>query len=115
MPNQSHVHGTDITHREPQDLHGKSVTWCQVLRDTSSSDAQVLQGLQGDQLPQQLHGSRRELQCCAHMEAVTQALDAGRITDAQKHLTAAEQHLGVSSEVTGKLSAQRIFPAYLII
>lgn len=66
----------------------------------------MLEGLQRDQLPQQLHGSRRELQCCAHMEAVTQALDAGGITNAQKHLTAAEQCLGVSSEVTGKLSAE---------
>lgn len=72
--------------------------------------AQVLEGLQGDQLPQQLRGSRRELQSCAHMEAAAQALDMGRITDAQKHLTAAEQCLGVSTEVTGDSTSQPLIP-----
>ncbi len=65
----------------------------------------MLEGLQGDQLPPQLHSRRKELQGCLHMEAVVQALDVGRVADAQKHLMAAEQCLGVSSEVTGDMSS----------
>jgi hypothetical protein len=64
---------------------------------------QVLEGLQdGQKLPQQLRGQQRQLQACGHMEAAVQALDVGRIAGAQHHLEAAEQCLGVSSEVTGK-------------
>lgn len=64
---------------------------------------QVLEGLQNEeQLPLQLRGRRGELQCCARMEVVVAALDAGRIADAQRHLAAAEQCLGVSSKITGK-------------
>lgn len=64
---------------------------------------QVLEGLQdGQKLPQQLQGQQRQLQACGHMEAAAQALDVGRVAGAQHHLEAAEQCLGVSSEVTGK-------------
>ena len=64
---------------------------------------QVLEGLQdGQKLPQQLRGQQRQLQACGHMEAAVQALDVGRIAGAEHHLEAAEQCLGVSSEVTGK-------------
>ena len=63
---------------------------------------QVLEGLQdGQKLPQQLRGQQQQLQACGHMEAAVQALDVGRIAGAQHHLEAAEQCLGVSSEVTG--------------
>ena len=72
-----------------------------LLPSRGSDAAQVLEGLQADQLPLQLQGRSKELQGCLHMEAVVQALDVGRIADVQKHLTAAEQCLGLSSEVTG--------------
>ena len=49
-----------------------------------------------------------ELQGCLRMEAAVQALDLGRVADAQEHLTAAEQCLGVSSEGTGKASSQAL-------
>ena len=45
-----------------------------------------------------------------HLEAVTQALDVGRVADAQKHLTAAELCLGVSSEVTGIITFRASAP-----
>ena len=66
---------------------------------------QVLEGLETGQLPQQLQRKRSELCCCASLEAACQALDVGRIADAQRHLAAAERCLGVSSEVTGKREA----------
>ncbi|CAL5228170.1 g11251 [Coccomyxa viridis] len=69
---------------------------------------EVLEGLQGDQLPPQLQGRRKELQSCLRMEAVVQALDVGRVADAQKHLIAAEQRMGVSSEVTGALGVRTV-------
>ena len=65
----------------------------------------MLDGLQAGELPQQLQRHRPQLQCCASMEAACQALDVGRVADAQRHLAAAEQRLGVSSEVTGKCKA----------
>ena len=57
------------------------------------------------ELPQQLQCKRSELRCCANLEAACQALDVGRVADAQRHLAAAEESLGVSSEVTGKRKA----------
>ena len=77
--------------------------WCQPLQ---LGAAQELEGLRGGQLPWQLHSRRSELQGCLHMEAAAQALDVGRAAGAQEHLTAAEQCLGVSSEVTGKAGPQ---------
>ena len=82
----------------------------------------MLEGLQGDQLPPQLQGRRKELQSCLRMEAVVQALDVGRVADAQKHLIAAEQRMGVSSEVTGKAKcswaldylAAKVYTSHLI-
>ena len=81
---------------------------------TESGAAQVLEGLQGGQLPRQLHGRRRELQGCLHMEAAAQALDVGRVAGAQKHLAAAEQCLGASSEVTGEPGSQRSHFPYMV-
>jgi hypothetical protein len=70
---------------------------------TKLSVAQVLEGLQNlEELPQQLRGQQWQLQACVHMEAAVQALDVGRVADAQHHLEAAEQCLGVSSEVVGE-------------
>ena len=39
--------------------------------------AQVLAGLQEDQLPRQLQGRGRKLQGCAHIEAVEESVDVG--------------------------------------
>ena len=82
----------------------------QQLRKLVLGAGQVLDGGRGDQLPRQLQGRRRELQGCMHLEAVTQALDVGRVADAQKHLAAAEQCLGVSSEVTGMATPRASAP-----
>ena len=70
----------------------------------------MLEGLETGELPQRLQRQRAKLQCCTSLEAACQALDVGRVADAQRHLAAAEQFLGVSSEVTGKSRA----PAFLI-
>ena len=74
---------------------------------------QVLEGLETGVLPQRLQHQRAKLHCCASLEAACQALDVGRVADAQRHLAAAERCLGVSSEVTGKpLCSQPCFKAF---
>ena len=73
----------------------------------------MLEGLETGELPQRLQHQRAELRCCASLEAACQALDVGRVADAQRHLAAAERCLGVSSEVTGKpLCSQPCFKAF---
>jgi hypothetical protein len=64
---------------------------------------QVLRGLDLERLPERLRPAAARLGAAAHTEAAVAAHDVGRVAEAEAHLAAAEQLLGVRFEVTGEM------------